>query len=61
VKSLGPIHIFLIVIVAAVWVWTFSPAGHSLTEAQRQGAQWAMILLLGAVFGVGFLKKGNGK
>ena len=60
-KRFSPIQLFLIIIVASVWASTFTSLGKNLTDGQRLGAQAAMILVLGAAFGVSFLTKRNGR
>jgi len=59
-KRFSAIQIFIIIVVAAVWASTFTVLGQGLDSAQRLGAQAAMIAIIGAVFGISFIKKGNG-
>jgi len=60
VKRFSAVQVFLIIVVAAVWVSTFTSLGDHLDSGQRFGAQAAMISVIGAVFGIRYIKK-NGK
>ena len=59
-KRFSAVQVFLIIVVAAVWASTFTSLGANLDSGQRLGAQAAMISVIGAVFGISFIKK-NGK
>ena len=60
-KRFSAVQVFLIIVVAVVWASTFTSLGANLDSGQRLGAQAAMISVIGAVFGISLIKKGNGR